>query len=137
MTSHEKQKRPGVGVGVMVMRKGKLLMQRRTGAHGEGAWSVPGGHMEFGESPEETAAREVLEEANVRIRNPKVVGVTNDIFHKEEKHYVTIFVEAEHESGEACCNDDTSTETKWCDPNDLPAPLFIPLQNFLEKRRLL
>lgn len=60
-------KRPGVGVGVLVTREGKVLIQRRTNAHGEGTWSLPGGHMEFGESPEQTAAREAKEEVNVDI----------------------------------------------------------------------
>ncbi len=77
--------RPGVGVGVIIKKDGKLLFQKRVGSHGEGSWSFPGGHMEFGESPLDTASRESLEEMNVLIKNARVVGLTNDIFESEKK----------------------------------------------------
>ena len=92
--------RPGVGVGVIVKKDGKVLMQKRMGAHGEGTWSFPGGHLEFGESPEQTAVRETKEEVNVDIKNAKIVGLTNDVHHSENKHYITIFVEAEYAGGD-------------------------------------
>lgn len=132
------EKRPGVGVGVLVTNEGKVLIQRRVGAHGEGTWSLPGGHMEFGESPEETAAREAKEEVNVDISNARVVGVTNDVMHDDEKHYVTIFVEAEYAGGEVkILEPHKTTEVKWCALEELPSPLFIPLENFVQNKRLL
>lgn len=88
--------RPGVGVGVIVKKDNKILLQQRKRSHGTGTWSLPGGHIEYGETPEVTAAREAKEEANVEIRNSKVVGVTNDFMPEEEKHYITIFVEAKY-----------------------------------------
>jgi 8-oxo-dGTP diphosphatase len=54
--------RPGVGIGVFIFKDKKFLMILRHGAHGKGSWSVPGGWMEFGESFEDTAKREVCEE---------------------------------------------------------------------------
>ena len=129
--------RPGVGVGVMIKREGKVLLQLRKGAHGEGTWCFPGGHMEYGETPEQTAEREAKEEINVEIKNAKVVGVTNDIMHSEKKHYITLFVEAEYAGGEARINDSSVSEIKWFSPNELPQPLFLPVKNFFENRRLL
>ncbi len=70
-------KRPAVGVGVFVWHDGKFLMGRRVGAHGGGKWSVPGGHLEFGESWKTCAAREVLEECGVKIR---VIGQNVEVF---------------------------------------------------------
>ena len=54
----------------------------------------PGGHLEYGESFAETAARESLEETGLEIGNIKFLTATNDVF-GEGKHYVTIFVTAE------------------------------------------
>lgn len=54
----------------------------------------PGGHLEYGESFAETAARESLEETGLEIGNVKFLVATNDVF-GEGKHYVTIFVTAE------------------------------------------
>ena len=56
--------RPKVGIGVLVFNDlNQLLLGRRTSAHGEGEFGPPGGHLEFGESFEDCAIREVKEEA--------------------------------------------------------------------------
>ncbi len=44
---------PQVGVGVLILRDGKVLLGRRKGSHGAGCWSAPGGHLEFGEAVED------------------------------------------------------------------------------------
>lgn len=46
---------PQVGVGVLILRDGKVLLGRRKGSHGAGCWSAPGGHLEFGEVVEDCA----------------------------------------------------------------------------------
>jgi 8-oxo-dGTP diphosphatase len=48
-----------VGIGVFIFKNGKFLMQQCQGSYGSGSYSVPGGHLEFGESFEDTAHREV------------------------------------------------------------------------------
>lgn len=130
--------RPGVGVGVIVKKDDKILLQKRRGSHGEGTWSLPGGHLEYGETPEQTAAREAKEEVNVDIINAVVVGLTNDINAGENKHYITIFVEADYAGGEPKINEpEKISDMRWCTWDKLPQPLFIPLKNFVEKKRLL
>lgn len=122
-----------VGVGSIVLRQGKVLMLRRAGAHGAGTWSVPGGHLEMGETPEACAARETLEETGIRIRNSRIVGVTNDVF-GPDKHYVTVFVESEYESGEpSIIEPETCPEVDWFDWDRRPQPLFLPLKNFINQ----
>ncbi|MGE5309669.1 MAG: nucleotide triphosphate diphosphatase NUDT15 [Sphaerimonospora mesophila] len=76
---------PRVGIGVFIFRDGKFLMQQRRGSHGEGTWSIPGGHMEFGETPEQTAIREVREEIGCEIDNIRFAAVTNDFFDRERE----------------------------------------------------
>lgn len=61
----------GVGVGVFVVRDDKtFLMGKRQNAHGHDSWSVPGGWLEFGETWEDAAKREVLEETGLKIEPP-------------------------------------------------------------------
>lgn len=123
---------PRVGVGVICLRQDRLLMVKRVNAHGSGTWSTPGGHLDFGESPEACALRELMEETSVLGIAPRVITLTNDIFPTEGKHYITIWVKVEHASGEASLTaPDESSEVRWIERDKLPQPLFIPLQNLL------
>lgn len=127
------RKRPCVGVGAIIMHEGKVLMQKRRNAHGDGTWSFPGGHLEFGETPESCAARETLEELNCSIRNSVRGPYTNDIF-PEGRHYVTIFVVAEYESGDVrIMEPDRCEEWRWVSWDDMPRPLFLPVEHLLEQ----
>ena len=89
------------GIGVFIFKDGKFLMGQRRNSHGDGTWSIPGGHLEFGETFEDAAKREVLEETGLKIKNIRFGAVTNDYFKKENKHYVTVWVLSDWESGEA------------------------------------
>lgn len=122
-----------VGVGAFVFRDGKFLMQKRCGSHGEGSWSVPGGHIDFGESPEETAEREVLEETGCEIDNVRFAAVTNDHFVDEGKHYVTWWTMSDWKSGEPYITEpDKCTDQMWTDFDNLPSPLFLPWEQLLD-----
>lgn len=124
---------PRIGVGVFVFRHGKFLMGERRGAHGEGSWSVPGGHLEYGETPQQTAAREISEETGLSVGNIRFGGITNDIFHNENKHYVTIWMLSDHQAGEPELREpDTYINMDWFSFEDLPQPLFLPWQQLLK-----
>jgi len=62
-------KKPKVGVGIIVIKDNKVLLGKRKNSHGEGSWCFPGGHLEFNESLENCAKREVLEETGIEIKN--------------------------------------------------------------------
>lgn len=55
-----------------------------------GTWALPGGHLEFGESFETCAEREILEETGLHIQNIKFLTAVNNVFEAEKKHYVTV-----------------------------------------------
>ncbi|WP_235874976.1 NUDIX domain-containing protein [Saccharopolyspora aridisoli] len=57
---------PFVGTSAIVVRDGAVLLGMRKGAHGAGEWSFPGGEVDPGEAPEDTAARELAEETGLR-----------------------------------------------------------------------
>ena len=126
-------RRPHIGVGVMVWNGDRLLLGKRISSHSENSWQFPGGHLEFGETVEDCARREVEEEAGIAIRNVIPNGFTNDVFIDAEKHYVTLFVSAEYDSGElAVIEPDKCEHWQWFQWNNLPEPLFLPIRNFLK-----
>lgn len=122
-----------VGIAVFIFKDGKFLMGKRRGSHGEGSWSVPGGHLEFGESFADTATREVLEETGLEIKNIRFGAVTNDYFEQEGKHYVTVWMLSDYESGEvSILEPDKYIDQDWFDFDTLPAPLFLPWNQLLQ-----
>jgi 8-oxo-dGTP diphosphatase len=128
------EERPKVGVGTFIKKDNKILLLKRKNAHGDGTWSLVGGHLEFKETPEQCAVREVMEEAGIKIKNPKSVAFTNDIFEEENNHYITIYVMADYESGEVSNMEPQKCEKlEWHDWSNLPSPLFIPVQNLIKQ----
>ena len=128
-------KRPKVGIGVVIIKEGKVLMGKRKNAHGDGTWSFPGGHLELNESWEDCSERETLEETGVKIKNIRFGIVTNDIFKKEEKHYITIIMLSDYDSGDVKIMEPEKCEKwEWFDWDELPKPLFIPVQNLKEQK---
>jgi 8-oxo-dGTP diphosphatase len=122
-----------VGIGVFIFKDGKFAMLQRQGSHGAGTWSIPGGHLEFGESFEETAEREVKEETGLDIQNIRFGAVTNDHFDTENKHYVTVWMLSDWKSGELqLMEPDKSTAISWNTFDTLPSPLFLPWNQLLE-----
>lgn len=128
------QNRPKVGLGVVITRNNCVLIGKRIGAHGSGTWSIPGGHVEFGESWEECAHREVQEETGLTIQQVQFLGVTDDFDIGEDKHYVTIFMKAECEHDEPnICEPDKYIDLHWCRWEDIPSPRFSPLQKLMQQ----
>lgn len=110
-------------------------MGNRIGEHGKGTWSVPGGYLEFGETFEECAAREVLEETGVNIKNIRQYWAVNNVFGSEEKHSITVFMLADLSQGTAkTMEPDKFIEVGWFDFKNLPSPLFLPV-SMLQKAK--
>lgn len=128
MKHNEARKHPKVGVGVIVVRDGKVLTHRRLGSIGAGLWGLVGGHLEWGETWEECAVREVQEEAGLAITNIRFVTAMNDIYPEDDKHYVTIFVQADWAGGEIDHREPEFGDSwMWTEWEAIPEPRFFPL----------
>ncbi|RYG59095.1 MAG: NUDIX domain-containing protein [Alphaproteobacteria bacterium] len=123
-----------VGVGVFVRHQGKFLILFRVKPHGQGTWGLPGGHLEFGETPEQCALRETLEETGLQTHSPRIIGVTNDIFPETGKHYITVFVETQSDSAAFTVTEpEKYINLSWITEDELPSPLFLPLANYFKQ----
>jgi 8-oxo-dGTP diphosphatase len=123
---------PRVGIGVLVVKDGKILLGKRKGSHGEGEYSSPGGNQEYMESFEDCARREVREETGGEIVNIRGLHVLN-VLKYAPKHYVHIGLIADWAGGEAKVMEPDKVESwGWYDLNDLPFPLFGTMPTTLE-----
>lgn len=125
-------KRPKVGVGVVIAKNGKVLLGKRKKSPGMGTWCFPGGHLEFGETVKEGAIRETKEETRLKIFNLKIGPYTNDIFKKDNKHYITLFVTAQTKGEPQVLEPDKCETWLWFDWDELPKPLFLPVKQLQE-----
>ncbi|GIX88008.1 nucleotide triphosphate diphosphatase NUDT15 [Caerostris extrusa] len=131
-------KRPGVGVAALVVNNqypNSVILGKRKGSVGEGLYQLPGGHLEFGESWENAAYREVAEETGLTIKNIKYVYAVNSVVKDHNYHYVTIFMKGEID--ESAIAEPVNLEPhknegwKWVKWDAIPSEnLFWPLENF-------
>lgn len=125
---------PRVGVAVIITNAGNVLLGLRISSHGAGTWQFPGGHLEFGESIEDCARREVREETGLELGNLRLGPYTNDIFASEGRHYVTLFVLADYAGGRPEVREpDKCARWEWFRRDNLPQPLFLPIENLLRQ----
>lgn len=121
---------PGVGVGVVVRRGNDVLLLRRHNVHGAGTWSPLGGYLEYGETLEQCAARETLEETGITISDIRFLAITNDFFPEHQKHFIMVWMHADYSAGEVgLYAPEEATEVKWFTHHQLPEPLFLCFAN--------
>jgi mutator protein MutT len=135
----EEKKKVGAGLGVILERDGKILLGKRhpdpdkadSAFRSAGEWSLPGGKLEWGESIEDGAVREVKEETGITIKNPEVISVHN--CKNEHAHFMTVGLIAHEWEGEAqVMEPDEMTEWQWFDLNNLPSPRYFPSFEVIE-----
>ncbi len=121
-----------VGTGAIVRSDDHILMMQRFGADGEGTWSVPGGWLEFGEAPEEAAAREVLEETGLTVRPLGGCGVINFLSDDGKTWIVDLFVVCEYRGGTPRVTEPDKCLSVGFQPEyDLPTPLYEPFRQWV------
>lgn len=115
---------PRVGVGAITFKDGKVLLVKRGIEPSRGLWAIPGGTLKLGETLQECAAREILEETGITINVGDCVYVFDFIERDDQRkikfHYVIVDFAADYLSGEAKGADDAE-EARWFSPEDLEA----------------
>ena len=127
-------KRPQVGVGLIIIKGNKVLLGKRKGSHGHGEYASTGGHLENGETLEECVWRELKEEAgsDIKIKNLRFLCLIN-LRSYLPKHYIDIGFVADWQSGEPKVIELHKKESwEWFDIDNLPNPIFEPVPIYLE-----
>ena len=108
---------------MIFVRDGRVFLAKRQGAHGEGTWASAGGHLETGESLEECARREALEELGVTVGHLRFLCVSNIVAYG--KHYVDIEFLGDIGGQEPRLSETMEfSDSGWFALNCLPEPLF-------------
>ena len=116
--SREYPSRPVVGVGAVVVDRGRVLLVRRGNEPLKGHWSLPGGAVDVGETLRDAIRREVREETGVEIEPRAIVEVldriSSDPDGRPRFHYVLIDFVCDPVGGTLCCASD-ATEAVWAE----------------------
>jgi ADP-ribose pyrophosphatase YjhB (NUDIX family) len=118
-TAVETYKNPIPAADVVVVRAGRiLLIERRNPPPG---WAIPGGFIEYGESAEDAAVRELFEETGLRATELELLGVYSKPLRDPRFHTLTVVYLAQA-TGDPVAGDDAASAT-WFPLDKLPTPL--------------
>jgi 8-oxo-dGTP diphosphatase len=107
-----------LSASVFIHRDGEILIMKRGSAgYAGGGWFIPGGHVEFGETPLEAAVRETREEAQIELDPDalRLVGITTFYPSPDEQHHGIIYATACPPGAECVLNEEHSGY-RWVTP---------------------
>jgi ADP-ribose pyrophosphatase len=114
--------KPRVAVGAVVFKEESVLLVRRGQPPAEDLWAIPGGSVEIGETLQEAAEREILEETGIQIRALKPIYtfdvIDRDTAGKVRFHYVIVDLAADYIMGEPAAGDD-ALEARWVSAREI------------------
>ena len=126
---------PKVGVGILVKSDGKVLLVKRGMNPEIGKWSIPAGFLDYGEDPQVTAVREVLEETNLRV---KITGLVDVYYNPEAQSQggasIFILYKAELLDGELRAGDDAE-EAAFFELSSIPDLAFYSTKEAINQWR--
>ena len=128
---------PRVGVGVLIVKEGKVLIGKRKGSHGAGQYALPGGKLEWRETWEQCARREILEETGIELTGDVTYAYTCEAVIDDDNHWITVFMRADVPADTTAVNTepDKCEGWEWMEWGDdkVPTPRFLPLDMILKE----
>ena len=128
---------PLVGVGAIVIERGRVVLVKRGHAPLAGEWSIPGGALEVGETLREAVVREVLEETGIAVEPSELLGVYDRVLRDTDGrtlyHYVLIDFLCRRLDGEPRASGDAE-EARWFTKHEVAKlPLPPDTQDVIQK----
>ena len=139
MTSRAYPDRPFVGVGAVIVDRGRVVLIKRRFEPLAGQWSLPGGAVDVGETLVECVAREMLEETGLVVDVGPVVEVFDRIIRDDggrvQFHYVLVDYLCRPIGGELRAGSDVA-DAVYVDPADLDGFALADPANDVIRRAL-
>jgi len=121
--------KPDVRVAIIILKKDKILLVQHK-KKGRKYWVLPGGRVEFGENLIEAIQREMLEEANIKVKVGKLLFISDAISPEErnKRHIINIFFEGKIISGKLKVgNEEILQRIEFVPINQLDELTFYPM----------
>jgi len=118
-------KYPYIAVATVLFHDNHIMLGKRTHSFAKGQYSLIGGYLPFGESFEEASINEVLEETKIKISNPKLICITNNVYKNTGHHSITIGMYKELPEKITPKANNEVEKWEWFAINNLPSPLLM------------
>ncbi|MDA8139001.1 MAG: NUDIX hydrolase, partial [Desulfobacteraceae bacterium] len=107
---------PLASVGAVVFKENRVLLVQRGRPPAQGQWAIPGGRIALGETLQQAAEREIMEETGVVITAREPI-FTFDVVERDEQgkvrfHYIVVDLIADYVSGDPRPGDDAA-DARW------------------------
>ncbi|KAH3763656.1 DNA mismatch repair protein MutT [Pelomyxa schiedti] len=112
-----------------------VLMGVRRSKKSDGTWQVPGGGLMFGETFEQCAVRETVEETGMHVGNVELVYAFNDIHLEVRKQFIDMYVTADAGTEEPSNPEPTKCDGwMWIPVNKIPRNTFPSIVQFINSK---
>lgn len=128
----EEGKKMNRGIGILIIKEGKVLLGHRCEGWTSGTWTMPGGRLKEGERPEDGARREVEEETGLGTDGLEIIFINMDMI--KDREFTTYILKPRMVLGEPMVKEPEEIDRwEWFELEKLPDPMYPPSQKAIEQ----